>query len=328
MSTHSTPIPSTISTKVRIVAGLLPLNLNEVIHESLKASTRESDGLLHCSGDLVGSLRHTMLYAAGAPIRDNDLMSSVILETGTLWHERIARMLVKQGCVFMQEVKLNQWLPEGWGGTADWIFWHPEYEAFVLGDLKTTAGEALPFIEREGIKEAHHHQLSAYWYACVKAGLPMVKGLAVLYMPKNRAKTINTEPILVEAEPLDKGYMEELMYNRRTDVDEYLDSLWAGAEHFPELETNYIQSTLAPPIERVQKAVWAGDHFDMKIVPHWSAQFCPYDDALCNCSSQGETKIGEYTAGTDEVFYKPRKGYEDIRPIALNKTQLRRLSVA
>lgn len=262
-----------------------------------------------------------MLHAAGAPSRDNDIAGSIILETGTLWHRRVGQILVDVGVAFMQEVKLNQWLPEGWGGTADWIFWHPEYEAFVLGDLKTTAGESLSHIEREGIKKEHLHQLSAYYHALVKAGLPMVNKIGVLYFPKNRAKNYKTEPILIEADPLDREYMNDLMNYRWDQVCEYTDAN----------RGSFISDELAPVQDRVLKVVWNKDKWDVKLVPHWSAQFCPYEDELCDCDKQGETKVGEYVFDSDwgenpRVEYSPRKGYEHIAPPELTSTQYRRLN--
>ena len=67
----------------------------------------------------------------------------------------------------MAEVNLTPWMPTGWSGTADWLFWHPEYEGFVLGDLKTSKGEAIKWKERDGMSEEHLWQLSAYWHALI-----------------------------------------------------------------------------------------------------------------------------------------------------------------
>ena len=57
--------------------------------------------------------------------------------TGTLWHGWAHEALVRTGMPFMQEVKLDRWLPEGWSGTADWVFWNADLGGFVLGDMKT-----------------------------------------------------------------------------------------------------------------------------------------------------------------------------------------------
>lgn len=276
-----------------------------------------------------------MLRMAGAPEKQNDIVTDTILEIGTLMHRRIGEAIVSLGLPFMQEVKLNEFLPEGWGGTADWVFYHPKYEAFVLGDLKTTTGEGIPFIAREGIKENHHHQLSAYWHALVRMGLPMVKGVAVLYMPKNRAKNQVTEPLLVEAEPLEAEYLDALMRERRELVDSYLRDVKATDTQWFKTTINdpfspwehpdkYMQDSLAPQQDRVLKVTWNRDKYDVKLVPHWSAQFCPYDDSLCDCDKQGETKVGEYLSDG----YHPRKGYEQVNPPELSDSQRRRLESA
>jgi hypothetical protein len=49
--------------------------------------------------------------------------------------------------------------------------------------------------------------------------------------------------------------------------------------------------------------------FDLKLVPHWSAEFCPFPDSLCGCSKQGENKVGQYDLDGN---YTPRKGFEDV----------------
>lgn len=312
---------------------LLPLDLSATIHTALGKSKRVPDGLLHCSSDLTGSLRHTMLKAAGAPTIENDIVSDIILETGTLWHKRIAQLLVDSGSAFMQEVNLTPWLPTGWAGTADWLFWNPEYEAFVLGDLKTVAGEGLQFIERDGIKTEHHHQLSAYWYACVEAGLPMVEHMVVMYFPKNRAKNYDTRPIEVEAKPLDGEYMRELMAYRWEYIQDYLDSIdyLADAETAIDEPDWYKTDLLSPVQARELKLIWNKDKYEVKLVPHWSAQFCPFPDELCDCNTQGENKIGEYElsiampSGISEVVYRSRRGYEDIIPPDITRAQEKRI---
>lgn len=82
-----------------------------------------------------------MLTAAGAPRKPERLADQIVLMTGTLWHSWAHDALVSTGLPFMQEVKLDRWLPEGWSGTADWIFWHPEHEAFVLGNVPFSTKE-------------------------------------------------------------------------------------------------------------------------------------------------------------------------------------------
>lgn len=54
--------------------------------------------------------------------------------------------LVSAGTTFMQEVKLDRWLPTGWSGPADWAFFVAERGAFVLGDIKTIKGNGVQYI--------------------------------------------------------------------------------------------------------------------------------------------------------------------------------------
>lgn len=307
--------------------------VEQAIHEQ-----RPPDGLLHCSGDLVGSLRHSMLRAAGAPTIKAEFGQAMTLTIGTLVHRHLAQMLVEQGVAFMQEVKLTPWLPEGWAGTADWIFYHPEYEAFVLGDLKTTKGESMRYLLSDGAKTEHIHQLSAYWYALRKMGLPLIKGVGVLYLPKNDTpdKDERIQPVLHECDLIDEEVLNRLMESRWAATKAYLEAVARG-ELNPAMvrygdHNRWLNHAIAPVQERVQKVWWNGKGgvFDVKLEPHWSARYCPYPNELCDCSEQGTNKIGQYREMTEQEaksrgyeswvkgwnwwLYEPRKGYEDIKP--------------
>lgn len=311
--------------------GLIPVDLVGILQKHLRQNKREPDGLLHCSGDLVGSLRHSMLRAAGAPTIDSDLVEDIVLQTGTFWHTYFGEILVAEGIPFMQEVQLAKYLPTGWSGRADWLFWSDEYKAFVLGDLKTTKGESLRFIRSEGAKTEHIWQLSAYFHALVEMGLPIVEAFAVLYIPKNRTsdKSERIEPILQECEILKREVVWEEMERRWALTSEYLRSLqftthrtlnFSTRELEPWFES-YVTDQLAPVQEREQKMWWDAKAgiWNVKLVPHWSAAYCPYPTQLCDCSEQGTTKIGHYELLYDEddgnfyaSEYIPRRGYNEI----------------
>jgi hypothetical protein len=93
----------------------------------------------------------------------------VVLMTGTLWHSWANEALMGAGLPVMQEVKLTQWMPDGWSGTADWVFYNADLRGFVLGDLKTIKGDGIPWIERDGAKLEHRWQWFAYWCALREA---------------------------------------------------------------------------------------------------------------------------------------------------------------
>src|SRR6266705_1570842 len=146
------------------------LDLVELLKQELHRGQRPPDGLLHASGDLVGPLRHSQLKLAGAPYKETPLAQQIRLETGTMWHKRMHDAIVATGTPFMQEVTLNQWLPEGWGGTADWLLWDDDYPGYRLRDLKTIKPEGLRWV-LNGAKEEHIWQASAYWHALDAAGI-------------------------------------------------------------------------------------------------------------------------------------------------------------
>jgi hypothetical protein len=79
----------------------------------------------------------------------------------------------------------------------------------------------------------------------------------------------------------------------------------------------FLADALAPVQDRVQKISWNKKQgcFDNILIPHWSAEFCSFPDELCDCNTQGQTKIGEFYADTmDEVVYSPTAKGEGIEP--------------
>ena len=233
--------------------------------------------------------------------------------TGTLWHEWMHNTLRRLGIPFMAEVNLTPWMPVGWGGTGDWLIWNPELKGFVLSDLKTTKGESMFFIERDGAKEEHRRQTSMYWHAAKDMGLPLVRKIGVLYMPMNdtRKKDDVIEPVLIDFDPIPKKELYGEARGRKRAVDSYVKSLPKPNPRPLELE-EFVTDELAPEQERTQRLYFdrATETHDLKLVPHWSAAFCPFPDELCSCSAHGTTKIGFFESGD----YYPRSGYEDIVP--------------
>lgn len=290
--------------------AMLPIDLPSLFQKEIEATRRPPDGLLHASTDLDSSMRHVMLRAAGAPSKGRSIASDIRLMHGTLWHEWFHGTLIKHGVPFFHELNLTPHMPEGWSGTADWVFWHSEYNAFVLGDLKTAKGESIYWINRDGAKSSHIWQLSAYWHALVNMGLPMVKGFAVMYWPMN--DTSDSEvvlPTIQECDPLPADVVLAHMENRWTKTQAYLESLSQVKPQW----SDWITDHLAPEQDRIQKVVWNRIQkvFDLRLVPHWSAAFCEWEPPLCECSTRGVTKIGHYTLDGEFI---PRRGYEDVHP--------------
>ena len=262
-----------------------------------------------------------MLEVAGAPQVASEIVSDIRLMTGTMWHNWAHDALVAAGVPFMQEIRLGGYLPEGWQGTADWLFWDPNARGFVLSDKKTIKGEGLRWIHKEGAKEEHLWQTSAYWHALFDMGFPMVEGVGVLYWPMNDTSDKNEriEPVVVEFTPLERGLVHGVMNDRWARTQEYLRSLpdWSPPMLLvDEAPAFFLTPALAPEQERVQTVVWngktGGGVFDVKLVPHWSTSYCPFPDELCGCSNQGTTKIGHYEL---DGTYVPRKDWADELPM-------------
>jgi hypothetical protein len=232
-----------------------------------------------------------------------------------MWHDLIREYFVNEGLAVMGEVRLGQFLPEGWQGTADWLFWDFEKRCFVLGDLKTIKGEGMYWIERDGAKPEHIAQLSAYYWALRDAGMPVRKGFWVCYLPMNPdsgGRVEKVEPTLVEVVPMDKDYLHGIMNERWVKTAEYMRSLYDRTSL-----DQFVTDALEPPTPREQQLIWDKKRgiCDLKLVPSWKTKYCPYPNDLCDCSEQGTTKIGHFECKEGVVKYVPRNGYENVVPI-------------
>lgn len=299
------------------MSALLPFDLTEVVHQELEKERRENDYLAHASSHIAGSLRHAQLDVAGAPKIQGELLQEITLKTGTFWHEWMHGTLRRLGVPYMAEVNMTPWLPSGWAGTLDALFWNPELKGFVLTDFKTQKGEGIKWLRRDGAKEEHRLQTSAYWHAAKKMGIPLAKAVAVYYLPKNdtRSKDDIVEPLLLDFAPIGARTLHANMKKRWGRISEYRESLpssTAGAVWVPESK-DWITDALEPVQAREQRLYLDKDTgtYDVKLVPHWSAPYCPFPVELCDCSTQGTTKIGYYDLDGE---YYPRKGYEEIEP--------------
>lgn len=287
-----------------VTNAILPVDLPNLFLSAIHENQREPDGLLHCSTDLVSPLRMVQLRAVGAPTVDRPIAHEIRLMHGTIWHDWFHEIIEESGIKFLSEIPLNLYLPEGWGGTADWLFWNPELEAWVLGDLKTTRGEALFFINRDGAKTEHLWQLSAYWHALEDAGIPLVKGFGILYWPMNDTNdAVEVVPTVQDCMPVERDELHAHMAAVKASVDAY------KVEY--DKTGQYINKELAPMPEREQKYYWNKTQgvFDVKLVPSWYERYCDYDEDLCPRSKT--EKIGHYLVSG---HYVARKGYETIIP--------------
>lgn len=322
------------------MSGLIPVDIPGVVLRALKKQQRPPDGLLHPSSDLIGSLRHAQLTAAGAPKIESPIASQMPLLLGTYLHTWLGEQLEAEGIPFMREVNLQHWLPEGWNGTADFVFFDPEKDGWVLTDLKSQKGESYKFTRDGGAKDEHIWQVSAYWWALVEMGLPMVNGFGIIYLPKNDTtdKNERVELLVQECDPLPRELVWDTMEERWALTQAYLAEINAERERWSEATGAHpmdypsyddaLNDKLAPVQERIQKMWWSAktNTWDVKLVPHWSAGYCPFPNELCDCSEAGTTKIGHWKLLPpklaenrmdnlpQELVYEARKGYEDYEP--------------
>ncbi len=282
---------------------VFPHDVTELLRAKLEESQRPPDGLLHPSGAMTGSLRHLQLEMAGAPELPRDLVSEVNLEVGTAVHELFETLF--KGLAVMTEVKLDAWMPGGWSGTADWVAWDPERRCFILGDLKTCKPGGIIWIHKGGAKESHIWQVSVYWHALRRMGLPLLNGAVVYYLPKSQLLLREGSPVaptMQEITPLPWDVVEARMTERKRAVDAYLDSIRAEVgpdrSHASLTASEFLTDKLAPVQERevrlsLNKKL-KRPLIDVKLQPNWSTEFCSFPDELCNCRQQGTNKIGSW----------------------------------
>jgi hypothetical protein len=211
----------------------------------------------------------------------------------------------------------------------------------VLGDLKTIKPEGLTYIQTEGIKREHQHQASLYWYAIRDAGLPLVKGYVVYYLPTQPIIGQVVEPLLQEGTPLDEGYLMGLAVGRRQLVDHYLQSLsWDPMIHLQPPDAQFVTEMLAPTPEKELRLMWnkavskAGGKerpgWELKRMPVWQTGFCPFPNELCDCSEQRPDKIGHWLLDDDGIArfaFSRGKADEGIKPedYPMSKAQIKRI---
>ena len=297
------------------MSSLLPFDFTEILQVTLERERREDDKLMHASSHLSGSLRHAQLDVAGAPKEEESFVRMMPLWIGSLLHEDIHRMLRKAGVPYMAEVNLTPWMPPGWGGTADALVWNHELKAFVLADVKSSKGESMKYILRDGAKEDHRLQTSLYWHAARRMGIPLAKKVGVLYLPKNdtRSRDEFIEPAFLDFDPYPMKVVEAEAKRRRRRVDSYLKSLPKPNPRPLEPE-EFITDELEPGPVREQRLYLdrATETYDVKLVAPWYADYCSFGE-LCSCHEIAgkTTKIGFYDIDGD---YIPRKGFEHIEP--------------
>jgi hypothetical protein len=291
---------------------LLTVDLEGILDEWVR--DERNDGFLHPSEHLAAPLRHAQLSAAGAPKRKRPFDEQIVLKIGQMIHEGFHDELRRLGIPYMAEVNLGPWMPPGWNGTADAVIWNPELKAFVLADFKTSKGESIQYRVRGGASDDHVYQTSIYWHSLRKMGIPLAKAIGVLYIPKNKPRSGNVQPLLVDFDPIPVRKLTAMMNERKAEVDRYKASL-PKPNPRPLLPEEFVTDELAPEPDmeqRVYRDKASGDQV-LKLVPKWQTKFCDWEAPLCSCSEQRSITIGRYDEETGA--YTPRVGYEDIEPL-------------
>jgi len=129
--------------------------------------------------------------------------------------------------------------------------------------------------------------------------------------------TDEAEPLLIDFDPLPVRALNVRMTERKTNIDKYVGGL-PKPNPRPLLVEEFLTDTLAPEQEMEQRSYFDKSSGDMvlKLIPHWTSAYCPYDPPLCTCSEKRSTTIGRWRNESPDS-YEPREGFEGIKPEVL-----------
>lgn len=286
----------------------------EVITQGLDSGARPKDNLLHCSKHIWWPLRFSQLEMSGEHMEPPEFLDQINMLTGTLHHswiqEHLKRSKDRWWELVATEIDLTPYLPEGWTGTADWVFYDKEADHCILGDYKTIKPEAVQYLT--GVKSDHLLQLSCYNLGLTMAGYNMAPELFVFYLPKNKVWTHSVAPQQLSAKPIE--YIRERMTTIRDEVLAYTTGQVALSRMpLPELKTSWNTKTGV---------------FDVREVPNWmEAYTCPFNESLCPRTKS--RKLGHFDLNRKwtsrlnhkpigfptEAMYRKRAGYGPLRPV-------------
>lgn len=279
---------------------------NEILSTSLEAVQsrfhRRDDGLLHVSSHLTAPLRHIQLEFSNVPMK-RDLVDSLRLVTGTLWHVALSDALARSDFVVLLDTKVDEGLPKGWSGKLDCAVLNNGL--WEIMDFKTARGEKIKFLldDEGGVQEEHLYQVSAYRHALANMLGNVSEIVHVCYIPLNRIPDKALGTYVYSGKALPKSHIWSLMSKKADGLHEYL-AQKASLASIPERSQKLFRNKLGG--------------YDLKLVPHWTSKYCPFTDKDCGCRNQSTNKIGEFRRKQIKDLamwaYYPRKEYAHIEP--------------
>lgn len=206
--------------------------LPSIIYQALLADKRAPTGKLHCSSHAWWPLRFTQLSQV-IDTDETDIGSLITMGIGTLTHEWLANYMEKNPAVLGEDWELcaTEWdltphLPDGWTGTADYVFVHRPTDMVVVSDLKTSKPEALAYLNGQP-KDSHWIQVSCYHAAISRfyaaEGVSVHPDISICYMPKGKDSRQNTiQPVVVSKAAIPAAQVWANLTDIKTAVDRYV----------------------------------------------------------------------------------------------------------
>ena len=258
----------------------------------LTLNKREFDGKLHSSNALTDNMRHVQLGLINMEQKDEDLMSLVRMNTGTLWHAWLDKMFTERGDAnVLTEVKLDKYMHPEWSGTLDMLYRGHDDPEWTIWDYKVVNPMSLPWVQKSGGKVDHKWQVSHYYYSAKELlaeeyGEPLSPELRVVYIPAFTDNKVMA-PFVSVFLPIEKELFDAELEARTNRAVAYRDRHTDTMDVFNGL---LVKPDLYEYKERKGKVLR---------VPHWRSKFCPYVGItrggrdVCGCHKLKQKTLGK-----------------------------------
>jgi len=179
----------------------MPIDWVAIYHDYLLELRKENQAARKFDGfhmSMIGSCQRKSIYERSGIVLTPDIGRLRRFRQGTVIHDDyqtawLGSRLAQEAEVLV-ELELTDYLPEGWAGTADAVFYSPADEEIT--DVKTVNAAAFRYAI-EFPKHADCLQLGGYWTAAEKRiGRPIAKG-SIIYVPLGAFE----EPIVARVDP-------------------------------------------------------------------------------------------------------------------------------
>ena len=229
------------------------------------------------------------------------------MRTGTMYHKLMEDWLaipeisaeLRPWVVMKTEENVTDLLPEGWGGTLDYLMYNPDEDLYAIPDLKTQNPMGMKFLGDEP-KPEHTIQVSCY-HGCYVDKVNLHPDIGICYMPKE-----SDDPTILPRQLRRKAISKTAMWMRLNRIKQRVDEYVAEYDRTGgEIENDALEPMPEPKLSmywNTTQSVW-----DIKQGPYWFNRLAGLPEEFV--PKQSTNKVGAWTI---DGYYIPRKGWEHI----------------